>query len=48
MWVEQVVSHTLILLVALIAVCGMLLAPRGYFKRGLTNTIVSVGFAKGK
>ena len=41
-------SHTLILLEALIAVCDMLLAPRGYFKRGLTNTIVSVGFAKGK
>ena len=41
-------SHTLILLVALIAVCDMLLAPRGYFKRGLTNTIESVGFAKGK
>ena len=41
-------SHNLILLEALIAVCGMLLAPRGYFKRGLTNTIEFVGFAKGK
>lgn len=41
-------SRTSILLVVLIVVSDILLAPRGYFKRGLTNTIVSVGFAKGK